>query len=356
MRRRHDPYRPLRRVAVRSLVVVVLVGLVAACAPPPADDADQGARVAEPTESVVSERMMMGTLFQIRVVAGDKATADAAVEAAYDEIARVERLLSEWSDDSEISAVNAAAGREPVVVGSELFDVISRSIRLSELTDGAFDVTFAACGHLWAFGEDPRIPTPDEVAECLPAIGYDRIRLDPVASSIFLPDPAMRLGIAAIGKGYGVDRAVAVLEARGITDYIVEGGGDVRLAVHPGGRPWKVGIAHPRKHGELYATLQLGGGAVVTSGDYEQFFERDGVIYHHILDPRTGYPARESVAVTVVAPNATDADALATGLFVLGPEAGLRLVESLPEVEALFFGPDLAVTRSSGFPEYTRLP
>lgn len=343
---------------LRSIAVLALAAVAVACSTvsEPGEQTEPQPAAAGPNESVVSQRMMMGTLFQIRVVTSDESRADAAIEAAYEEIARIEQLLSEWSETSQISAVNRAAGREPVVVGPELYEVIDRAVRYSELTDGAFDVTFATCGHLWSFGDTPRLPSEEEVAGCLPGIDFRRLELDPAESTIYLPENTMRLGIAAIGKGYGVDRAAEVLEARGITDYIVEGGGDVRLSVREGGRPWKVGIAHPRRSGELYATLQLADGAVVTSGDYERFFERDGIVYHHILDPRSGYPARRTVAVTVVANNATDADALATGLFVLGPDAGLPLVESLPGVEALFFGPDLAISRSSGFPDYTPLP
>ena len=358
MRGNRRPVRWVHRLVRRQAAVLGLAVVAVACstAPGPEQNTERDNAEAGTKESSVSQRMMMGTMFQIRVVAKDEASADAAIEAAYGEIARIERLLSEWSESSEISAVNAAAGLEPVVVGPELFEVVERAVRYSELTDGAFDVTFASCGHLWSFGDTPRIPSDAEVAGCLPGIGFRRLELDPARSSLYLPESGMRLGIAAIGKGYGVDRAAEILEARGITDYIVEGGGDVRLRVREGGRPWKVGIAHPRRSGELYATLQIGGGAVATSGDYERFFERDGVVYHHIIDPRSGYPARRTVAVTVVATNATDADALATGLFVLGPDSGMQVVESLPGVEALFFGADLAVSRSSGFPDYTPLP
>jgi thiamine biosynthesis lipoprotein len=161
----------------------------------------------------------------------------------------------------------------------------------------------------------------------------------------------MKIGIAGIGKGFGVDRAAEVLARRGLTDWIVDGGGDIRLSGGRAGEPWQVGIAHPRRHGRLWGRLDLSSGAVVTSGDYESYFERDGVRHHHILDPATGRPSRGTAAVTVLAPDATTADALATGLMVLGPERGLALVESLAGVEALFIASDASVTRSSGFPE-----
>lgn len=292
----------------------------------------------------------MGTRFEIQVVAGDAASARVAVEAAYAEIDRVEDLLSEWRETSEIAEVNRRAGRDAVRVGTDLYAVVERSIQIAGITDGAFDVTFAACGGLWSIRER-RVPTDPQIEQCLVHVDYRRLVLDPAVSTIFLPTEAMRIGIAGIGKGYGVDRAAEVLEAHGVTDYIVDGGGDIRLSGSNVDRPWVVGVADPRRPGELHASLEPGRGAIVTSGDYQQFFEKDGVRYHHILDPTTGRPGRGAVAVTVVATTATDADALATGLFILGPERGIEIVEGLPGVEALIFGPDLAVHRSSGFPE-----
>jgi thiamine biosynthesis lipoprotein len=294
--------------------------------------------------------MLMGTFFDIQVVGDDPARAEAAVGEAFAEIARVEGLLSEWRESSEISEVNRNAGRRPVTVGPELYGVVERSVRISDLTGGAFDITFAACGGLWSF-RDARVPSPEEIERCLERVDYRALRLDRESSTIHLPSEGMRIGIGGIGKGYGVDRAAELLEARGFFDYIVDGGGDVRLRGANVGRAWRVGIAHPRRRGELYGRLDADRGAVVTSGDYERYFERDGRLYHHILDPATGRPASASVAVTVIAPTALDADALATGLFVLGPEAGIALVERLEGVDALFFAPDLTVRRSSGFPE-----
>jgi len=326
------------------VLALLLLGLVA-CGSPQDQIAD--------ADGILSDRrMLMGTTFDIQIADAEEGGGSAAIDAAFEEVARVEALLSEWRETSEISEVNREAGRRPVVVGPELFAVIQRSIWASELTHGAFDATFAACGHLWSI-KDARKPADEAIAACLPRIDYTRIELDEQQSSIYLPDSEMRLGIAGIGKGYGVDRAADVLEAHGVTNYIVDGGGDIRLKGSKAGRPWRVGIADPRWRGELYATMAVQGGSVVTSGDYEQYFEQDGVTYHHIMDPETGRPARRSVAVTIIAPEAMDADALATGLFVLGPERGLELVEQLPGVEALIFGTDFAPSRSSGFPQIT---
>jgi thiamine biosynthesis lipoprotein len=299
--------------------------------------------------------MLMGTTFDIRVVAVNEPAAEAGLEAAFAEIARVEELLSEWRESSEISEVNRQAGREPVVVGPDLYKVIERSVEISELTDGAFDVTFAGCGALWSFTK-ARVPSAEALTTCLVGVGYGQIRLAATRSTLFLPRPEMRIGIAGIGKGYGVDRAADVLEERGFTDYIVDGGGDIRLRGAKPDGPWRVGIRHPRQPDQLYAALNTEAGAVVSSGDYFQFFEKDGVRYHHILDPTTGRPARRTVAVTVIARTAMDADALATGMFVLGPERGLALAERMEGVEALFFGPDLTVQSSSGFPQLELVP
>ena len=299
--------------------------------------------------------MLMGTLFGVKLVTDDPDAGNRVIREAFEEVARVEELLSEWKETSEISEVNRQAGRQAVEVGPELLEVVVRAREISVATSGAFDITFAGCGHLWSFRE-PKIPSREQLSACLPSIGYQKVSTDAATSTISLPEAAMRIGIAGIGKGYGVDRAAELLEARGITDYIVEGGGDIRIRGESLDGPWTIGIAHPRERGELFATMHADRGSVVTSGDYESYFERDGVLYHHILDPRTGQPAREAIAVTVLAPTAMDADALATGLFVLGVEDGLARVEEMPGVEALFFAPDLSIHRSSGFPAFDPLP
>ncbi len=291
----------------------------------------------------------MGTRFEIQVVAQDEAAGRAAIQAAYDEIDRLEALLSEWRETSEISAVNREAGHRPVVVGPELLEVVERSLELTELTHGAFDITFASCGRLWSI-DPPRIPSPAEISACLPFVGSAGIEVVPAASTIYLARPGIRIGIGAIGKGYGVDRAARVLESHGIEHYVVAGAGDIRVRGRGPERAWRIGVAHPRRRGEILGWLELAAGAITTSGDYERYFERDGVRYHHILDPRTGTPARRSIAVTVIGPQATDIDALATGLFVLGPDEGIELAERLPDVEALLIDPELREHRTTGFP------
>jgi thiamine biosynthesis lipoprotein len=295
------------------------------------------------------ERPLMGTIFRIDVIVADKVAGRQAVDAAFVEIERAEEILSNWSETSQISEINRAAGVQPVVVSDELIAVLDRALDISRLTAGAFDITFASCGGLWSIRER-RIPTEEEIAACLPHVDYRRVALDFQQSAVFVADRCTRLGIAGLAKGYRVDRAARVLEARGIMDYVVDGGGDMRVSSATKGGPWNIKVAHPRRPGEALGTVGLASGAIATSGDYEWFFEADGVRYHHILDPATGRPAQKCVSATVIAESAVDADALATGLFVMGPSEGLALAERLPGVEALLIAPDLSVRTTSGFP------
>ncbi|MFO7693974.1 MAG: FAD:protein FMN transferase [Vicinamibacterales bacterium] len=300
-----------------------------------------------------AERPLMGTSFQIRVVTPDIAGGCAAMEAAFAEVAREEALFSEYRPESEVSAINRAAGGAPVQVDAEVFGLLQRSLWASRVTRGAFDMTFAGCGGLWSV-RDRRVPDAESLAACMPRVGFQKVRLDERESSALLPEPGMRIGLGGIAKGYGVDRAVEVLLSRGFTSVVVDGGGDLRVEGADIDGPWTVNIAHPRRPGRIFETVHVARGAVVTSGDYLRYFERDGVRYHHIIDPATGRPAARSMAVTVIAPTAADADALATGLFVLGPERGLAAIASVPGVEALYFAPDLSVHASPGFPRGTR--
>jgi thiamine biosynthesis lipoprotein len=331
------------------------------CSPAPSPiAADQAAcqdltpaRPAGASRHLRADRQLMGTAFQIRVVANDVVRGCSAINAAFDEVAREEALFSEYRASSEISAINQAAGQSSIEVDPEVFTLLRRSRWASQVTRGAFDITFASCGGLWSVREQ-RVPDDESIAACLERVGFNRVRLDERRSSVFLPEAGMRIGLGGIAKGYGVDRAAEVLLDRGLANFVVDGGGDLRVEGSDVDGPWTVNIAHPRNPGQVFETIRLTHGAIVTSGDYIRFFERDGVRYHHIIDPTTGHPARRSVAVTVIAPTATDADALATGLFVLGPERGLHVLSTLRGVEALYFDPDLRVHASQGFPRGSR--
>jgi thiamine biosynthesis lipoprotein len=299
---------------------------------------------------VKAERSLMGTRFRIDVIVADADRGESAIAAAFAEIDSLDEALSNWSESSQISAVNRAAGSSPMVVGHGLMTVLDRALSISGLTDGAFDITFASCDGLWSVRER-RVPTDEEIAACLPHVDYRLVALNQQMSAVYLADAEMQIGIAGLAKGYRVDRAAQVLERNGIADYVVDGGGDMRVASSAAAKPWEIDVEDPRRIGQSLGVVALSAGAIATSGDYQWYFERDGIRYHHIIDPATGYPARRSTSATVIADTALDADALATGLFVMGPEEGIALAEQLSGVEALIIDPDLSVHATTGFPK-----
>lgn len=305
-------------------------------------------RTADGRIHLALERKLMGTQFRIDAIVEEESAGRSAIEAAFAVVENAEGLLSNWDESSQISELNRAAGVQPVVVSHELVAVLQRAFEVADLTGGAFDITFASCGGLWSIRER-RIPSDNELAACLGHVDYRQVAIDHQQSAVFIADPETRLGIAGLAKGYRVDRAADVLDRRGITDYVVDGGGDMRISTSSSGTHWPIKVAHPRQDVPL-GTVRIASGAIATSGDYEWFFEHAGVRYHHILDPATGRPARKTTSATVIASSAVDADALATGLFVMGPEEGLELAEQLPGVEALLIAPDLSVHTTSGFP------
>ncbi len=288
-------------------------------------------------ETIRDVRKKMGSRFEITAVHADLAVATRAIERAYSEIDRIEAMISSWRPTSATSEVNRQAGRRPVAVPQELFNLVRRSLKLSELTGGAFDVTFAGVGRLWDFeAEEPRLPDAGEIERALAHVGYRKILLDAAERTIFLDDPEARIGFGAIGKGYAANRAVFVLKENGIRSGVVSAGGDLMaFGRQENGSLWDIGIAHPLHRDHLFARLPLSEQAVVTSGDYESFVTIDGQRYAHILDPRTGFPVAHLRSVTIVCPDAELADGLATAVFVLGPDEGLKLVNALKGIEAL---------------------
>ncbi len=309
----------------------------------------EGVEGAEQAESALirREESLMGTRFEIQVYTDDSTRAAFAIDEAFAEVARVEDEISEWREWSDISALNAVQDGSAYSARGDLLAVVAAGLGVSEETDGAFDMTFASCGALWSVGAQ-RIPTEEQVESCLELVDWRGVSVDLDAGTISIR-AGSRIGVGGIGKGYGVDRAAAVLESHGLTNYVVDGGGDLRVRGENDGRHWSVAIAHPRRDGALLGRLAVSEGAVVSSGDYERFFEHEGVRYHHIIDPRVGVPARASVAATVIAPDAIVADALSTGFFVLGAERAIALAASMPNVEALVVDPDLNLHMTAGF-------
>ena len=288
----------------------------------------------------------MGTDVTIEALGPDLATLDAALLAAEVELRRVEDLCTSWRD-SPLTRMNARAGQGPAPLDLELATLIGRGLAVGELSGGAFDVTFAGVGRLWDFKADPPVlPAEDEITAALAVVDYRAVDLDLDAGTLALPAGAA-IGLGGIAKGYGVDRAMAVLLEQGVEHGLVNAGGDLKVLGTKAGEPWRVAIRHPRDRESVLAMVPLSNTCIVTSGDYERFFEHEGRRYHHILDPRTGYPSTGAMSATVLAPDAAFADALATALAVLGPEA-LALVEDLDRVEALVVDLDGEVHRSSG--------
>jgi thiamine biosynthesis lipoprotein len=248
-----------------------------------------------------------------------------------------------------VARINAEAGKAPVPVAPEVFEVIRGATNVSRVTGGAFDITVASVSALWRIdGENPRVPSKQEIRKALANVGWRHVRLDERSRTVFLDAPDVRIGLGGIAKGYAVDRAIAVLGSRGVRSAILTAGGDTGLLGRDGDRPWRIGIRHPRSPGRTIAWLDAAETTVHTSGDYERFLIVKGKRYGHILDPRSGWPASEVRAVSVVTKDGTFGDALATGIFVLGPKQGLRLAGSLPGVEALIVDSRGQVTMTPG--------
>ncbi len=314
------------RLTAALTTVIVTVNAVMIAAAPPAS-----------AETVQDVRLKMGSRFEVTAIHPQRELAERAVEAAYAEIDRIEAVISSWQPTSVTSEINRNAGVRPVAVPQELFNLVRRSLKVSELTGGAFDITFAGLGELWDFkATEPQRPDPAAIRAALAHIGYRKVVLDEAARTVFLDDSGARIGFGAIGKGYAANRAVFVLKDNAVAGGVVNAGGDLVAFGHKeDGRPWDVGIAHPDHPDRVFARLPLSEQAVVTSGDYESFLIIDGKRYSHILDPRTGYPVEGLRSVTIVCPDAELADALATAVSVMGLEQGLRLVNALNGVEAM---------------------
>jgi thiamine biosynthesis lipoprotein len=293
----------------------------------------------------------MGSSLEVTLWTADDSGAGAAVDGVFAEFDRLDRLLSVWKEGSDVVRLNQAAGRQSVRVSPETIELLTVARQVSEWTGGKFDVTFGALSGLWKFDQDQddRIPSRAAVAARLPDVDYASLDVDAARATAFLRRPGMRAHLGGIGKGYAIDRAAAILRARGFHDFMIQSGGDLLVSGHRGGRPWRLGIRDPRGPADRsFATLDLTNGTFSTSGDYERFFFANGRRYHHILDPDLGEPARGCRSVTIVADTAVVADGLSTGVFALGPEKGMALIERLPNVEGVIVASDNRVLVSSG--------
>jgi len=279
----------------------------------------------------------MGSRFDITIVAKDKTTALAHIDTAVAEITRIENLISDWIPETQVSEINRNAGIVPVKVDRELLELTQRAIHYSKLTDGAFDISFAAADKIWKFdGSMETLPSEETIRESVKKIGYKNIVIDTEQSTIFLKLPGMKIGFGSIGKGYAADKAKELLVSKGVAAGIINASGDMNTwGKDPNGKAWTVGITNPMKKDKILSVFPISDRAVVTSGNYEKFVLIGGKRYAHIIDPRTGWPAAGISSVTVFAENAEMANGLSTAIVVLGKDAGLKMVEQFPLVRVI---------------------
>jgi len=333
---------------VQTCLLTLLVSALSGCV---------GAPTGQESAVVTRAQMQMGTLVKITAVAQSEAVAQAAATAGFAEIRRLEELLSTWIPTSELSRVNASAGAMPVHVSPETLTVVQRAVQAAEMTDGGFNIAIGPAVDAWRVTEGQRIPTESELDALRPLVDLMAVHADVQEQTIYLEKRGMRIDVGGIGKGYAADQAVDALRRAGAVAGVVALSGDIKTFGRlPGGKMFPVGIQHPRKDGSVLAWIDLQDEAISTAGDYERFFEREGVRYHHILDPRTLQPARRCQSVTVIAREGVWADGLDTGIFVMGPERGMELVERLPDVEAIIVDKDGRLLVSSGLKQRIRLP
>jgi thiamine biosynthesis lipoprotein len=336
----------LSRVALRLVRVAGLFLVVASSSACNQTAGSSGSRLVERTFA------SMGTELRLTAWTADEPGAVDAFQAVFQEFDRLEGLLSNWRENSDVQRVNAAAGKHPVPVGTDFRDVARSARQVSEWTGGKFDVTFGVMAGLWKFdyqNKDAAIPEPSEVVRRRSLINYRDLEVDEEAGTAFLRREGMVVNLGGIGKGYAVDRARDILRERGFPDFMIQFGGDMYAAGHRNGRPWRLGIQDPRGPADrIFAAMDVSESTFSTSGDYERFFIKDGRRYHHILDPATGEPTRGCRSVTIVTGSATVADGLSTGVFILGPEAGMALIERLPGVEGVIVSAKNEVLVSKG--------
>lgn len=296
-------------------------------------------------------RFLMGTSWTIKVPVSGKESGKGPLEvidSAFQELARIEELMSEWRPETPLSRINRESGIKPVEVPVELKEIIERGIEYGRLSDGAFDITWLGMGGLWHFGDDFRIPESHEVSEALARVDFRKIEVE--GNQVFLPEKGMAIGLGGIAKGYAIDRAAKIMRDAGIRDFLIDGGGDILVEGRVGDRAWRVGVRNPRGGtGDLITKISVPGGAVVTSGDYERFKMVNGRRFHHIIDPRTGWPADQCRSVTLYSSSAERADVLATAVFILGVKKGSALVQKFADAEAMIVDSNGEIIMTEGF-------
>lgn len=318
--------------SVRRALLLLLIAawLLPACTPTPAAQHHD-------------RRPLMGTLVSLTLEGDDRATLARAADAAYREMGRLSDMMNHYNPDSVVSLINREAGAKPVKVPAELMDVLKSAQRMSARTNGAFDITVASLRG-WRFNpEQPRIPSRAQIAAMLPRVGYRYLVLDDSAGTAYLTRSGTRIDLGGIAKLYILNAGLQILQRHDVRNAMINGGGDVVVAGRIEGRPWRVGIRDARAPERLYAVIEREHGFVVSSGDYERYFIKDGRRYHHILDPRTGYPTVGPHGVTLVGDDLDAINGLSAAIMVLGTEAGRTLIEATPGVEGVIFDRDGSV-------------
>lgn len=300
---------------------------------------------------------LMGSRFEIIIVAKDPASAEKYIDTVIAEITRIENLISEWRPGTQISEVNRNAGIQPVKVDKEVFELTKRAIHFSKISHGAFDISFAAMDKIWRFDDTmTEMPTPATVKRSVEKVGYKNIILDSVHSTIFLQLPGMKIGFGSIGKGYAADRGRQLMQAHGVPAGIVNASGDMTAwGTQPDGTDWNIGITNPFNADTLLAVITLKDAAVTTSGSYEKYVELNGKRYSHIINPKTGYPATGLTSVTVTGPLAETANGFCTSLMVLGKKKGMGLINKYPAYSCIMITDAGKIIRSKNFKKRNRL-
>ncbi|MFT3930044.1 MAG: FAD:protein FMN transferase [Spongiibacteraceae bacterium] len=305
--------------ALRKKVFLIIVAIAAASAH---------------AEWYSDKRAIMGTAVSVELWADDDKTAQAAIEAVMQEMTRIDQTMSPYIETSELALINREATQHPVKISAEMMHLLKTSVHYSEVSHGAFDITFASVGYMYDYRNHIK-PTDAQIASHLNAIDYRSMQLDDKASTVYFMKPGMRIDLGGIAKGYAVDQGADILLARGIKNAIVTAGGDSRILGDRRGRPWMVGIKNPREENKSAVALPLEDTAISTSGDYERYFMDGERRVHHIINPKTGKSATGIRSVSVLAPHGIDTDALTKPLFILGVQRGMEIIDKIPGVDAI---------------------
>lgn len=291
----------------------------------------------------------MGSNFEVTVFAESDSLIDLGIKTALDEAARVELIFSEFIPGTDVWIVNQNAGIRPVKVSKELFELTQRCLRISKLTDGAFDISWCAASRLWHFDSTlTKVPTQAQIDSVLPLVNYQNIELNLEEQTLFLKKPGMKIGFGAVAKGYAVKKCKEAMMRVGIRNALVKAGGDLITWGKMGNIPWSIGISNPNDKKTVFSWLEIGEMAVSTSGNYEHFVMIDSIRYSHIIDPKTGYPSKGVKSATIICPDPELSDALSTSVFVLGVEKALGLINQIKGVNCIFFDDQNRIHSSDG--------